>query len=159
VKKEHLFSILRIGMGWIFLWPFLDKLFGLGFTTTSDRSWLSGNSPTTGFLSGSHGPFGAIFQSMAGNVFVDWLFMGGLLLIGLALIFGIGMKIACYTGGLLLVMMWLATLPPEHNPFLDEHLIYALILFTLLKIDSTKYFGFSKEWSKNKIAKDYPFLK
>jgi len=50
-------------MGWTMLWPFLDKLFGLGFATSSDKSWLSGTSPTFGFLKfGTKGPFMQFFQ-------------------------------------------------------------------------------------------------
>ena len=51
--------------------------------------------------------------------------MLGLAGIGIALIAGIGMRIAAVAGGLLLVLMWTAVLPPENNPFMDDHLIYA----------------------------------
>ena len=43
-------AAIRISLGWIFLWAFVDKLFGLGFATPSARSWLNGGSPTKGFL-------------------------------------------------------------------------------------------------------------
>ena len=36
--------------GFIFLWAFLDKSFGLGYATPSDNAWIHGGSPTTGFL-------------------------------------------------------------------------------------------------------------
>ena len=51
--------------------------------------------------------------------------MLGLLGIGVALILGIGMRVAAVAGALLLVLMWTAVLPPENNPFMDDHLIYA----------------------------------
>ena len=88
-------ALLRIGLGWIFLWAFIDKVFGLGFATEAGKHWLTGASPTMGFLKfGTKGPLAGVFQAMAGSPVVDWLFMLGLLLIGLALILGIGMKIA-----------------------------------------------------------------
>ena len=72
----YIWGILRIGMGWIFLWAFFDKLFGLGFATKAEGAWVNGGSPTFGFLNfASKGPLAEIYQSMAGNAVVDWLFM------------------------------------------------------------------------------------
>ncbi len=153
-------GILRIFMGWIFLWPFLDKTFGLGFTTAPERSWLAGGSPTAGFLThGTKGPFAEIFQSMAGNPFVDWLFMIGLLCIGLALIFGVGIRIATYSGTTLLLLMYLAALLPEHNPILDDHIIYSVVLIMLSLTPSGEQYGLGKWWAKQGIVKKFPILK
>ena len=58
-------SVSRILIGLVFLWAFFDKLFGLGFATTADKSWLSGGSPTTGFLSHVQGPFADVFNALA----------------------------------------------------------------------------------------------
>ena len=41
------FAALRIVLGFTFLWAFVDKLFGLGYATPSERSWINGGSPTT----------------------------------------------------------------------------------------------------------------
>lgn len=41
----------RIAVGFLMLWAFLDKLFGLGYSTPAAKSWLNGGSPTNGFLS------------------------------------------------------------------------------------------------------------
>ncbi|MGW3497957.1 hypothetical protein ACWDEX_30875, partial [Streptomyces sp. NPDC001020] len=41
---------LRILTGFIFLWAFLDKTFGLGYSTASGKGWIDGGSPTSGFL-------------------------------------------------------------------------------------------------------------
>ena len=157
MKKEGLFSVLRIFMGLTFLWPFLDKLFGLGFTTAADKSWLLGNSPTYGFLAmATKGPFAFAFKAIAGNIFVDWLFMIGLLFIGVGLIFGVAMRISCYSGTLLLVLMWLAVLPPEHNPVIDEHIIYGLMLIILTKMKTP--YSLSSWWSSLKIVKKNKWL-
>ncbi|MBI2577711.1 MAG: hypothetical protein HYV77_02605, partial [Candidatus Wildermuthbacteria bacterium] len=43
-------GIVRISIGWIFFWAFIDKLWGLGFATAAGNSWLNGGSPTTTFL-------------------------------------------------------------------------------------------------------------
>lgn len=159
MKNNYFVAGLRISLGFIFLWAFLDKLFGLGFATTAEKSWLAGGSPTSGFLGNAvTGPFAEIFHKLSGLVVVDWLFMIGLLLIGVALILGIGMKIATYTGSLLLFMMWLALLFPANNPVIDEHIIYILALFVLKSIEAGKSFGFGKAWSKLTIVKKFPIL-
>ncbi len=158
-KIDYLWAILRLSMGWIFLWPFLDKLFGLGFATEKASAWIVGGSPTLVFLSyATTGPFAILYQSIAGKVFVDWLFMIGLLLIGLALLSGVGVKIAGYSGALMLFLMWTAVLPPEHNPFLDEHIIYAIVLIVLTFVKSGHCLGFGKWWSKQRIVKKYSLL-
>ena len=35
-------AVLRLATGFIFLWAFLDKTFGLGFSTPVERAWLDG---------------------------------------------------------------------------------------------------------------------
>lgn len=158
-KEQYIWALLRIFLGWIFLWSFFDKLFGWGFSTAPDKAWILGNSPTSGFLQfGTHGPFSPIFQSLAGSAIVDWLFMLGLLLIGLALIFGIGIKIAGYSGALMMLLMWLSLLPPEHNPILDEHIIYLIVLLGLTIVKPGQWFGLGKQWVNTRIVKKYPIL-
>lgn len=153
----------RISLGIIFFWAFLDKLFGLGYSTAADKSWLLGNSPTAGFLKfATAGPLSSIFQSMAGQVWVDWLFMLGLALIGFALLSGMGMKLAGYSGALLMSFMYLAAIPfyaPEsHNPLVDEHIVYAFILLAFTQIKVGQWYGFGKQWSQTRIVKENPIL-
>ena len=146
--KQYIWGMLRIGLGWIFLWAFVDKLLGLGFSTTAEKAWIAGVSPTNGFLlHATAGPFASLYQNIAGN-FVDWLFMMGLLLMGLSLLLGIGVRIASYAGALLLFLMWAAVLPPAHNPLIDEHIIYLLILLLLPEMKAGQYLGLGKWWQK-----------
>ncbi|MDQ5954726.1 MAG: thiosulfate dehydrogenase (quinone) large subunit [Patescibacteria group bacterium] len=128
---HKLFSIttLRLLMGFIFLWAFLDKTFGLGFATSPEKSWLSGGSPTTGFLGNAvKGPLADFFHSLAGNVMVDYLFMFGLLFIGLTLLSNKFVKWGGLAGIVMMMLMYFALLLPENNPFVDEHLVYAVLL-------------------------------
>jgi len=46
----YIWALLRFSLGWIFLWAFVDKLFGLGFATESGKGWIDGGSPIFGFL-------------------------------------------------------------------------------------------------------------
>lgn len=139
IKNTTFFKALRISLGWIFLWPFFDKLLGLGFSTCRiedgsisvlcEKAWIMGGSPTTGFLSHSTGPFASFFKALAGVQIVDWLFMLGLLGIGLALIINKHVRFASSMGALMLILMYLASsIPPEHNPLIDDHIVYAIAL-------------------------------
>ena len=115
-------------MGWIFLWAFVDKLLGLGFATAPEKSWLAGGSPTTGFLKfAAKGPFVEIFHAMAGNPIVDWLFMLGLLLIGLALLLGIGVRIAGYSGALYALLTRFTNLEFFHWTYSGKAVVMAII--------------------------------
>ena len=138
-KQKIVLAVLRVTMGFTFLWAFFDKVFGLGFATTPDKAWLHGGSPTSGFLSFAvKGPFVNIFHSLAGIAVVDWLFMLGLLFVGLTLIFNKFVKWGCVTGSLMLLLMYLALLLPENNPLIDEHIIYIMVLALIYLADKEK---------------------
>jgi len=157
---QKLLGVLRITLGWIFLWPFFDKLFGLGFATAPEKAWLAGGSPTTGFLTfGTRGPFSEIFQALAGSTVVDWFFMVGLLCIGTALIFGIAMRLATFSGMTMLLFMWLAALLPEHNPVVDDHVVYSIVLLYLLLSRADQYVGFGRKWKGLSIVRRISLLK
>jgi thiosulfate dehydrogenase [quinone] large subunit len=158
VATRYTFAVARISLGFVFLWAFVDKLFGFGYATPSAKAWLNGGSPSTGFLTGVKGPFGDIFHSIAGAP-ADWLFMAGLLGIGVALILGVGMRIAAVSGVLLLVFMWAASLPIVTNPFLDDHLVYAVVLVGLALMHAGDTVGLGKVWSRIPMVKRFPVLR
>jgi len=143
-----MFAVTRVAIGFIFFWAFLDKLFGLGKSTPSERSWINGGSPTKGYLSSLKGTFADTFADIAGKSWADWLFMIGLAGIGLALILGIGMLIAAITGTLLLVLMWLTALPLSSNPFLDDHLVYAFTIIALAATGAGLRYSLAPWWRR-----------
>lgn len=165
-----IWGLTRISIGLVFLWAFFDKLFALGFATGrledgtvdyfGEAAWISGGSPTYGFLTfGTKGPFAEFYQSFAGQAWADWLFMLGLLGIGVAVTFGVFMKLGAYAGALLLFFMWTAFLPPEHHPFLDDHLIYGLVLLGLAQVNAGDVFGFGKVWGATPLVERNPILR
>lgn len=155
---RYLLAGLRLALGWIFLWAFLDKAFGLGYATPSDRSWLNGASPTNGFLGSAKGPFSGFYHSIAGTGVADVLFMAALLAIGTALVLGIGMRLAAAGGALLTVMMWTAVLPPENNPFMDDHLIYAAVLVILALLGAGNTLGLGRAWAATPLVRRATWL-
>lgn len=64
---RYLWALVRTCLGWTFLWPFLDKTFGLGHETPSASAWVRGGLPTTGFLKASVGPFSGIYHDLSGS--------------------------------------------------------------------------------------------
>lgn len=160
MRKDISLSLLRIALGFIFFWAFLDKVFGLGFATAPAKSWLQGASPTEGFLSfGVKGVFAPFFHGLAGNPFVDWLFMFGLLGVGLALILGVGLKVAGYSGLLLMFLIYLSRFPPKNNPLIDEHIIYIFVLLLISESGKMgRLFSLAKWWEKTALVKRYPVL-
>ncbi|MGA5298291.1 DoxX family membrane protein [Nucisporomicrobium flavum] len=153
-------AVFRISLGFVFLWAFLDKTFGWNYATPSARAWINGGSPTKGFLSHVDlGPFQGTFNSMAGNVVVDWLFMLGLLGIGVALILGIGMRIAAAAATLMMAFMWFAEFPlaqhtstgepsGSNNPITDYHFMYALGAIVAALTYAGHTWGLGRWWAQ-----------
>lgn len=163
-------NLLRLALGVEFLWAFLDKTFGLGYSTPTAKAWTSGGSPTKGFLSGvAAGPLQGFFNTIAGAPLVDWLFMLGLLGIGSALILGVALRIAAASGAVLLLMMWLASWPPatiaagqpthSTNPLVDDHIISALAVIAVgaFAAYSSGYLG--PWWSNQSLVRRSPWLR
>ena len=163
-------AVLRIAFGLTFLWAFVDKLLALGFSTGydeagkldrfGDAAWINGASPTEGFLKfGADGPFQGFYNSIAGAALVDWLFMLGLLGIGLALTLGIATRLACAAGALLYLMMWTVVLPPENNPVLDDHILGAITLVVLALLNAGDTWGLGKRLARTDLVQAHPVLR
>ncbi|MGZ5418558.1 MAG: hypothetical protein ACXWDI_15425 [Nocardioides sp.] len=171
-------AVLRISYGITFLWAFFDKLLALGFSTgavtneegtrtgidfmAKDAAWLNGGSPTEGFLTfgvPANNPFKDIFNDMAGQPIWDWLFMLGLLGIGVALFTGIGMRIAAGAGALLYMLMYAASLPLENNPIVDDHLIGAIVVVVLALTLAGDTWGFGRQWARTHLVRKNPALR
>ncbi len=158
-NAAKLFAVLRVALGFVFLWAFLDKTFGFGYATPSAKAWIHGGSPTLGFLKGVEvGPFQSTFHSWAGTGWANWLFMLGLLGIGLALILGVALRAAAVSGTLMLLLMWAAEWPlARHtaagapsmstNPLIDYHIVYALGLIAAAATYAGNTWGFGKFWA------------
>ena len=158
-------GVIRILLGFTFLWAFLDKTFGWGFSTT--KGWLFGTgegNPTAGFLKfgvNPNGPFHEFYTNLAPSSpsgIVNWLFMGALLGAGVTLVLGVAMRIGSIGSAFLLLSMYLAVAPwakyedkggstvASNNPLLDEHIIYAATLMLLMFICAGRYWGLGRWW-------------
>ena len=139
-------AVLRIAISFVFLWPVLDKTLGLGYATPSERAWLNGGSPTTGYLSSLEGPLSGPFVEMAGPA-TDWLFMLGMGLTGLALLLGVGTRVAAVSGTLLMALLWVTTWPlaaGSNNPVVDDHVVTALVVIVVALTRAGETFGLGR---------------
>ncbi|MEX0984154.1 MAG: DoxX family protein [Actinomycetota bacterium] len=172
------FGALRLFMGWTFLWAFIDKTFALGFATgrledgTIDRAaaWVDGASPAAGVVGFAlTDPFKGFYQSVtgfqmtdAGPVvagWVDWVYMLAILAIGIGLITGVMTRLAAAGGIVWMAIFYTATaIWPEHNPFLDDHIVYTAVLIGLILANAGRYYGFGKAWQRLGFVKDRRYL-
>jgi thiosulfate dehydrogenase (quinone) large subunit len=182
-RSGWVWGVLRLAMGWVFLWAFLDKFFGLGFSTCRvlptaaadqagsidyfcEASFLEGGSSLYGFLSGTSATSrtGSWFEWMTPdspttqNIW-DLLFMLTLLGVGVCLMLGVFVRLASAGGVLLLVSMYLAGFVwPDSNPFLDHHLVYALVLVGIGVADAGRFLGLGRWWGSLPLIEKTPFL-
>jgi thiosulfate dehydrogenase (quinone) large subunit len=165
-------GVLRILMGFTFLWAFLDKAFALGFSTGRNPetgvidffgpdAWINGGSPTDGvLLYALKGPFKGLYDGLAGQTWVEWVYMLSMLLIGLALILGIGTRLTSIGGIVWMTIFYTATaIWPEHNPFVDDHVVYVVLLAALALLGAGSYLGLGDRWNRTALVKRLPFLK
>lgn len=168
-------AVLRVAFGLTFLWPFFDKLLGLGFSTGaitnaagaktgidffSKDAWVNGGNPTLGFLKfGATGPFKGFYNSIAGEAWVNWAFMLGLLFIGVTLTFGIAIRLGAAAGFVLYLMMWTVALWPATNPVIDDHIIGAISMAVLGLTLAGDTWGLGRAWSHHHLVVDRPVLR
>jgi thiosulfate dehydrogenase [quinone] large subunit len=105
------------------------------------------------------GPLQDFFHSIAGAAWADWLFMLGLLGIGVALILGIALRPAAVAATVMMAAMWLAELPLAQqtnagepsgstNPLVDYHVIYALAAIVAAATYAGHTWGLGRWWAR-----------
>jgi thiosulfate dehydrogenase [quinone] large subunit len=176
-------GLLRISMGFLFLWSFLDRMFGLGFNTGRAQdgaitffghgtAWLRGGSPTAPvLLFATRGPFRGFYQWLGGcgvtggipscthTAWLDWGFMLSMLAIGVALVLGIGTRLAVIGGMIWMVFLYTATdIWPQSNPFVDLHVLIFLTLLAVAFADAGRYVGLGRAWRRTRLVRAVPIL-
>ncbi|MBF4578432.1 DoxX family protein [Frigoribacterium sp. VKM Ac-2530] len=157
-------AVLRLATGFIFLWAFLDKTFGLGFSTPAARAWVAGGTPSQGFLlsDGVVGPLKGFFTAVASPA-SDILFQLAMLGVGAAVMLGIGLRVSAVVGSVLMVAMYLAEWPfganaASTNPLVDYHIIYGLVLVALAVLAAGDTWGVGARWRQLPLVRRLPWL-
>jgi thiosulfate dehydrogenase (quinone) large subunit len=169
---DRALATLRIAFGLTFLWAFVDKLLALGFHTGYDQegaldrfgpaAWINGGSPTEGFLAfgvPESNPFKGFFNGMADSVFVEWLFMAGLLGIGVSLLLGVALRIGAAAGALMYAFMYAASFPLENHPFIDDHLVGIIVMAVLALGAAGTTWGLGHWWNRMAVVENHPVLR
>jgi thiosulfate dehydrogenase [quinone] large subunit len=93
-----------------------------------------------------------------------------MLAIGVALVLGVGLRLAGGAGTVILVLMWAAEWPPASttfdgqpsgsvDPLVDYHLIYAAALIVLALLAAGQTWGLGRVRQSTSLVKRLPWLK
>jgi uncharacterized membrane protein YphA (DoxX/SURF4 family) len=151
--KVYALAILRIAIGWHFLFEGISKLF--------TPSWTSAD-----FLLLSNWIFAGFFHWIAGNAallgIADVVVTWSLIIIGLSLILGLLDRVASIAGMALVALFWLANPPltgldfgvPHEGNYLivDKNLVEFFALLILFLFPSGRYLGLDHFFYRNKIS-------
>ena len=74
------------------------------------------------------------------------------------MILGIAMHLGAIAGALMSVLMWTAMLPPASNPFMDDHIVYALVFVGLALAAAGNTVGFGRWWSSTALVRRWRWL-
>lgn len=143
--KLYTLTVLRIVIGWHFLYEGLAKLFTPGWTSAD-------------FLMLSNWIFSGFFHWIAGNTvilgLVDFTVTWGLIIIGLALFLGLFERTVSIAGMFLLAMFWLANPPltgldfgvPHEGNYLiiDKNIVEFFALLILFVFPTGKDLGLAR---------------
>lgn len=134
--KEFALFLLRVGLGWLFLYAGLTKLL--------DPTWSA-----AGFLQGAKTlpDFYHWLASPENIAWVNVLNKMGLTLVGAGLITGTLTRYAASFGILIMALYFLPGLDfpyVQHGLLVDDHIVYIFALFVLLKYDAGRYYGLDK---------------
>jgi len=149
--------LLRVVMGWI--------LFQGGITKVLDPEWTA-----AGFLQFAvpeGNPFMGLWANFAGSPVIDFLVAWGLTLTGLGLILGALVRWNAFWGAFMMIMFWMASLqggigeflPLEHGWVVDDHLVYAVLLFGLGALGAGRLLGLDSLIEKSEVVQNNRWLK
>lgn len=150
-KKITLF-LLRVSIGWLFFYA--------GITKVLDPQWSA-----AGYLKMAK-TFPGFYQSLTDaailpliNSINEW----GLTILGISLILGIGVRLFSFLGAILMLLYYFPVLDfpkaGDHSYLVDEHIIYALVLFYFAAYKAGRVYGL-EEWCANlPICRRFPKLR
>lgn len=148
---------LRVVMGWI--------LFQGGIVKVLDPEWTAAGFLQFAIPEGN--PFMGLWAGFAGNPLIDGLVAWGLTLTGIGLIFGALTRWNAFWAAFMMILFWMASLtgglneflPLEHGWVMDDHMLYAVLLFGLGAFGAGRIAGVDAILERTSIVERLPFLK
>jgi thiosulfate dehydrogenase [quinone] large subunit len=104
--------------------------------------------------------FDDLYSNLAGQAWVDWVYMLSTATIGILLILGIATRLAAIGGIIWMVLFYTASsIWPENNPVVDDHVIEAVALAGIAYVSAGRYLGLGRWWERTLIARRVPLLR
>ena len=154
---------LRVVMGWTLFQGGITKLITY-LDADPANDWTA-----AGFLTHlpEGNPFTGVFAAMAGSGTIDVLVMWGLTLTGLGLILGALVRWNAFWGAIMMLMFWAASLegglaaglPIAHGWVIDDHIVYAALLFGLGAIGAGRLLGIDAYLEKLDVFQNNRWLR
>ncbi len=151
-------AVFRILVGWLLLWGFIDKMFGLRFQTPAGQGVIDGGSPSSFISYANGGILADFYNSFAGNAVADVLLMAGLLALGVALIAGIASKLSTLFTVVFLIVMYTLWMPPSDNPVIDTHIVMAVGIVAVYYLGGFERLSLNERWKSTPIVQRFPIL-
>ncbi|MBV0925630.1 DoxX family membrane protein [Halomicroarcula limicola] len=155
---------LRVTMGWVLLQGGLTKLITY-LDADPANDWTAAGYLASAIPEGN--PFVGMWGAMAGSPMVDLLVMWGLTLTGIGLIVGAFVRWNAFWGAVMMMMFWAASLqgglmaglPIAHGWVVDDHVVYAALLFGLGAIGAGRILGLDAYLEKLEVVKENAWLR
>lgn len=156
--------IMRVMMGWVLFQGGVTKLVTY-LDANPENNWTAAGFLTNAVPAGN--PFADVFAAMAGNPLVDALNMWGLTLTGLALLLGVFVRWSAFWGAVMMLFYWaaalqgglLAGLPLANGWVVDDHLVYAALLFGLGALGTGRILGLDARIEETDLVQRNPWLR
>lgn len=144
--------VLRVLIGWHFLYAGLTKLLNPSWTATEYLLFaIPEANPLMGF-----------WQAMAQSdimPLITFLNMWGLTLVGIGLIIGGAVRWNAFWGSVMMLFYYLASLPLENSIIVDYHIIYIATLFGLGAFGAGRFYGLDEYVEEWDIVQTNPWLR
>jgi len=155
---------LRVLMGWTLLQGGITKLVTY-LDANPGNDWTAAGFLNNAIPAGN--PLTGVWSAMAGVPMVDMLVMWGLTLTGLGLIVGALVRWNAFWGAVMMILFWMASLeggllqglPIAHGWVIDDHLVYAALLFGLGAFGAGRFLGLDAVLERFDLVGAYPRLR
>jgi thiosulfate dehydrogenase [quinone] large subunit len=156
--------ILRVMMGWVMFQGGVTKLVTY-LDANPENNWTAAGFLVHAIPEGN--PFMGLWGMFAGSALIDWLVMLGLTLTGLGLILGAFVRWNAFWAAVMMMFFWMAALtggllqglPVAHGWVVDDHLVYAAILFGLGAFGSGRILGLDAYLERTDVVERIPGLR
>jgi thiosulfate dehydrogenase [quinone] large subunit len=155
---------LRLVMGWVLFQGGVTKLVTY-LDGNPENNWTASGFLLNAIPEGN--PLMGVWSSLAGMPLIDMLNMWGLTLTGLGLLLGAFVRWNAFWGAVMMLFYWLAALqggllaglPLAHGWVVDDHLVYAALLFGLGAFGAGRILGLDAYLEQLSIVQNNRWLR